>query len=82
MAGARILSTGYYVPDRVVTNHDLEAMMDTSDAWIQERSGIVERRWVSGEAGSDLALEASRMALARRVRIGVHLGSGARPVVR
>jgi len=65
MPSSRILSTGYHVPERVVTNKDLEGMMDTSDDWIQERSGIVERRWVNGEAGSDLALEASRMALER-----------------
>jgi 3-oxoacyl-[acyl-carrier-protein] synthase-3 len=65
MPASRILSTGYHVPDRVVTNHDLAAIMDTSDEWIRERSGIVERRWVSGEAGSDLALEAARMALSR-----------------
>jgi 3-oxoacyl-[acyl-carrier-protein] synthase-3 len=65
MPAACILATGYHVPDRVVTNHDLERMMDTSDEWIRERSGIVERRWVSGESGSDLALAASRMALAR-----------------
>ncbi|MGZ5513759.1 MAG: 3-oxoacyl-ACP synthase, partial [Candidatus Aminicenantales bacterium] len=36
-----ITGTGHYVPPRVVTNHDLEQLMDTSDAWIRERSGIV-----------------------------------------
>ena len=65
MPAARILATGYHVPERVVTNRDLEQLMDTTDEWIRERSGIVERRWVDGEAGSDLALEAARMALAR-----------------
>ncbi len=66
MPAPRILSTGFHVPDRVVTNDDLAAIMDTSDEWIQQRSGIVERRWVEpGEAGSDLALGAARMALER-----------------
>ncbi len=63
MPGSRILATGFHVPERVVTNRDLEAVMDTSDEWIRERSGIAERRWVSGESGSDLALEAARNAL-------------------
>ncbi|WP_242392655.1 3-oxoacyl-ACP synthase III family protein [Anaeromyxobacter oryzisoli] len=57
---------GTYVPDRVVTNEDLTKVMDTSDAWIQERTGIRERRWVrEGTENSDLALEASRRALAK-----------------
>jgi 3-oxoacyl-[acyl-carrier-protein] synthase-3 len=60
------ISTGFYVPERVVTNDDLAAMMDTSDEWIRTRTGIQERRWVGdGKLGSDLALEASKMALAR-----------------
>ena len=66
MVASTILSTGFRVPDRVITNADLESMMDTSDEWIRQRSGIVERRWVEeGEAGSDLALRASEMALER-----------------
>ncbi len=60
------LGTGFYVPDRVVTNHDLAEMMDTSDEWIRTRTGIEERHWVGdGKMGSDLALEASKMALQR-----------------
>ncbi|HEY2805111.1 MAG TPA: beta-ketoacyl-ACP synthase III [Gemmatimonadales bacterium] len=60
------LGTGFYVPDRVVTNDDLTTLMDTSDEWIRTRTGIRERRWVGdGKLGSDLALEASKMALAR-----------------
>ncbi|TVP43311.1 MAG: 3-oxoacyl-ACP synthase, partial [Gemmatimonadales bacterium] len=43
---ARIAGLGHHVPDRVVTNHDLAALMDTSDEWIRERTGIVERRFV------------------------------------
>ncbi|MDX1576880.1 MAG: beta-ketoacyl-ACP synthase III [Gemmatimonadota bacterium] len=66
MRRAHIRSTGYRVPDRVVTNRDLESLMDTSDEWIRQRSGIVERRWVEeGEAGSDLGAAAAEMALDR-----------------
>jgi len=60
----RIVGTGLAVPDRVVTNHDLERLMDTSDEWIRQRSGIVERRHVSeGETPATLAEAASRRAL-------------------
>jgi len=48
---ARIVSFGHYVPPRIVTNKELEKMLDTSDEWIQQRSGIKERRWV--EQGKD-----------------------------
>ena len=66
MRKTQILSTGYCVPDRVVTNEELAGLMDTSDEWIQQRSGIVERRWVEGdEAGSDLGKRAADMALER-----------------
>ena len=54
-----------HVPERVVSNYDLMQWMDTSHEWIVERTGIVERRWVSpGETGVDLAISASRRALA------------------
>jgi 3-oxoacyl-[acyl-carrier-protein] synthase-3 len=57
---------GHYVPERVVTNQDLEKMMDTSDEWITERTGIKERRWVTeGETVSGLAHRASLIALER-----------------
>ena len=56
--------TGFYVPDRVVTNEELTRMMDTSDEWIVERTGIHERRWVpEGLSGAEMALRASEMAL-------------------
>ena len=56
--------TGYYVPERVVTNEDLTSLMDTSDAWIVERTGIRERRWVpEGMSGAEMARRASVMAL-------------------
>lgn len=47
----RIVSTGKCLPSRVVTNKELEPMLNTSDEWIQQRSGIKERRWVSPEGG-------------------------------
>jgi len=60
----KITGTGMYVPERVVTNHDLAQRMDTNDEWIRQRSGIVERRHVDGtETPADLALHASRRAL-------------------
>jgi 3-oxoacyl-[acyl-carrier-protein] synthase-3 len=64
MTQSRILGTGHAVPDRVVTNHDLAAMMDTSDEWIQQRTGIRERHWVApGESGASLARTAAERAL-------------------
>lgn len=64
MTYARIIGTGSYLPDNVVTNADLEARVDTSDAWIRERTGIVERRIVSDDQNcGDLALAAARRAL-------------------
>ncbi|HIF23662.1 MAG TPA: ketoacyl-ACP synthase III [Gemmatimonadetes bacterium] len=57
--------TGFYVPERVVTNDELAQYMDTSNEWIVERTGIEERRWVSeGMTGAELARRASEMALA------------------
>jgi len=61
---AKISGTGMFVPERVVTNDDLAALMDTSDEWIRQRTGIAERRWVEeGQGPVDLALAASRQAL-------------------
>jgi 3-oxoacyl-[acyl-carrier-protein] synthase-3 len=61
---ARISGTGMYVPERVVTNDDLAALMDTNDEWIRQRSGIGERRFVEpGQKPSELALHASQRAL-------------------
>ncbi len=60
----KIAGTGFYVPDKVLTNQDLEKMVDTSDEWITTRTGIKERRIVSpDQATSDLSIEASRIAL-------------------
>lgn len=64
MRRSAILGTGFCVPDRVVTNDDLAGLMDTSDQWIRERTGIEERRWVrEGQTSVDLALPAARQAL-------------------
>lgn len=60
---AKIAATGSYVPERVLTNLDLEKMVDTSDKWIRERSGIKERRIADEkQAASDLAYEAAKAA--------------------
>lgn len=64
MPNARIIGTGMYVPERLVTNDEMTKIVDTSDEWIRERSGIQERHFVSEECGaSDLALEATKIAL-------------------
>jgi 3-oxoacyl-[acyl-carrier-protein] synthase-3 len=64
MTFARIAGTGGYLPDRVVTNKELEKMVDTTDAWIRERSGIKRRHIAAdGETTSDMAVIASRKAI-------------------
>lgn len=64
MMRSEIVGIGSFVPQRVVTNFDLEKMMDTSDEWIKKRTGIEQRRWVSvGQGTSDLGVEAARSAL-------------------
>jgi len=65
MKRAYIDAIGMYVPPKVVTNKDLEKLMDTSDEWIRERSGIQERHHVDGESTTDLALQAAEEALAK-----------------
>ncbi len=64
----RIAGIGRAVPDRVVTNDDLAQMMDTSDEWIQQRTGIAQRHWVPDDGGigaSDLGLAAAQAAMAQ-----------------
>ena len=64
-AFSRITGTGSYLPERLVTNRDLEAMVETSDQWIVERTGIRERHIAAdGQFTSDLAAHACRAALA------------------
>ncbi len=60
---ARIIGTGSSVPSKVLTNADLESMVDTSDEWITTRTGIRERRIAVQESASDMATEAARRAL-------------------
>ena len=65
MYKSRILGTGRYLPPTVVTNRDLEKLMDTTDQWIQQRTGIRERRFVDEGVGvADLGLQASLKAIA------------------
>jgi len=64
LRGATLTGTGMYVPDRVLANRDLERMVETSDEWILERTGIRERRIAApDQASSDLAVIAARRAL-------------------
>ncbi len=61
--GITIRGMGYYVPDKVLTNFDLEKMVDTSDDWITTRTGIKERRVAGSESLTDMAYRASLEAL-------------------
>ena len=64
MINARIAGTGSYLPEKVLTNKDLEEMVETSDEWIRDRSGIKRRHIVAdNEMTSDLALAAARPAI-------------------
>jgi 3-oxoacyl-[acyl-carrier-protein] synthase-3 len=66
MPRTEFIATGFYVPPRVVRNDDLARLMDTTDEWITQRTGIKERHWVEpGTTCSSLAAEATRMALER-----------------
>ncbi len=60
----RIVGTGFYAPERVVTNDDLAGIMDTSDEWIRDRSGIVTRHIAIEETTCGMATEAAKRALA------------------
>ena len=64
MPNPYISGTGFYLPPRIVTNDELSTYMDTSDEWIQERTGIKERHYVEkGEGPSDIAIPATKQAL-------------------
>ena len=68
MYNSKIIGMGYFVPENVVTNDDLSKMMDTNDEWIQERTGIKERRWIekgSGETSSSMGAKAAKIAIER-----------------
>ena len=68
MYNSKINGLGYYVPDNIVTNNDLSKIMDTTDEWIQERTGIKERRWIdpkTDDTTSTMAVKASKIAIER-----------------
>ncbi|MEE9406696.1 MAG: beta-ketoacyl-ACP synthase III [Polaribacter sp.] len=68
MYNSKITGLGYYVPENVVTNNDLKEFMDTSDEWIQERTGIKERRWIDPKTDDTTAVmgaKAARIAIER-----------------
>jgi 3-oxoacyl-[acyl-carrier-protein] synthase-3 len=68
MFNSKIIGLGKYLPENVVTNADLEKIMDTSDAWIQERTGIKERRHIvkgDGNSTSVMGVKAARIAIER-----------------
>ncbi len=64
MIRTRIAGLGHYLPEKILTNADIEKMVDTSDQWIRERTGIIERHVAApGETSSSLAVRAANMAL-------------------
>ena len=67
MPYSKIVSLGHFVPENIITNQYLSTVMDTSDAWIIERTGINERRWVdpAKDTVANMAAKATRMALER-----------------
>ncbi|MBU2928530.1 3-oxoacyl-ACP synthase III family protein [Winogradskyella psychrotolerans] len=68
MYNSKIIGLGKYVPDNIVTNDDLSKLMDTNDEWIQERTGIKERRWVekgSGDTTATMGVKAAKIAIER-----------------
>jgi 3-oxoacyl-[acyl-carrier-protein] synthase III len=67
MKHSQITGVGHYVPERIVTNDDLSKIMDTSDEWIRERTGVVERRYFDHtvDTVANMGAKASRMALQR-----------------
>ena len=67
MVRSRIAGIGHYVPEKVVTNQDLEKIIDTTDEWIQERTGIQERRYFDPETDTvaNMSAKAARIAIER-----------------
>ncbi|MDL1892382.1 beta-ketoacyl-ACP synthase 3, partial [Sphingobacteriales bacterium CHB3] len=63
---ATITAVGHYVPDKILSNFDLEKMVDTTDEWIRTRTGIRERHILENGATSDMAVEAAKNALKNR----------------
>jgi len=68
MYNSKITGLGFYVPENIVTNDDLSKMMDTSDDWIQERTGIKERHWIpkgSDDTSAIMGAKAAKIAIER-----------------
>lgn len=68
MYNSRITGLGYYVPDNIVTNDYLSKLMDTTDEWIQERTGILERRWIkegTDDSSAVMGAKAAKIAIER-----------------
>ena len=68
MYTSRISGLGHFVPENIVTNEDLSKLMDTNDEWIQERTGIKERRWIkkdSDETSASMGAKAAKIAIAK-----------------
>ncbi len=68
MYNSKIIGLGFYVPDNKVTNHDLSKIMDTNDEWIQERTGIKERRWIkegTEDTSAVMGAKAAKIAIER-----------------
>ena len=66
MYNSKIIGSGHFVPETIVTNDDLSKIMDTSDEWIQERTGVKERRWAKrgdGQSTFTMGLEAAKKAI-------------------
>ena len=86
MTYSRIVGTGRYLPERVMTNFDLEKIVDTSDEWIRTRTGVERRHVVrADQTTSDMCVEAAKNAMdaagvtSRRYRHGDHRHDVARP---
>lgn len=71
MYNSKIIGLGKYLPDNVVTNDDLAEIMDTNDAWIQERTGIKERRWIAKESGDSTSVMGAKAAEVAIERAGI-----------
>ena len=75
MYHSKIAGLGYYVPENIVTNSDLSKIMDTNDEWIQERTGIKERRHIirGEDTTTTMGVKAAKIAIANAKKITVFL---------
>ena len=71
MYNSKIIGLGKYLPDNIVTNEDLSSMMDTNDDWIQERTGIKERRWIKEDTDDSSAVMGAKAAKIAIERAGL-----------